>query len=160
AAQIGTKVLRIELPHRLVAVAMRGQLVTQARDPAYQLGLALGHPAQDEERGLQRSLREQAEEALHADLHPGRQLVPARRRKRRPEVQRVEVFLDVDGDRVQHAVHRNASSSAGPKSDRNRSRRRSAPSSTGVDTRTNAAASERPMSASLITRSCWTTNEH
>jgi hypothetical protein len=74
--------------------------VADARD---QGGMPLGHPADDEAGGADTAAVEQIERALRVVDHPRLERVPRRRLRDRRHAADVEPFLDIDGERVDHA---------------------------------------------------------
>ena len=79
---------------------MARELVTVRDDAPHQLRVALGDPAEREERRLGAGLLEQREDALDVALDAAGRAVPLRPRDVRRERRDLEVVLDVDRQRV------------------------------------------------------------
>src|SRR3989449_8149508 len=86
----------------LVCVAVAPHLVPGRGDLAHYFGMAVGHPAEDEEGGARAVLGEQREEAAHVGDHAPRDALPVGPVDDLRVSVRLEVLLDVDGERVPH----------------------------------------------------------
>src|SRR5437867_10047993 len=72
------ELLRIELVDQPVPVGVTGWLVSPGDDLAHKRWVPLGHPAEDEERGLHSSFIKEVEEAASVGLDAARVGTPVR----------------------------------------------------------------------------------
>ena len=79
---------------------MAGQFVAVLDDAAGDPGIALGHPAQGEEGGLDTMLVEHAQDAVHVRLHPAGPMRPFVPRDAVGEGGDLEIVFHVDGHHV------------------------------------------------------------
>jgi hypothetical protein len=91
-----------------VGVAVAGQLVAGGHVAADHRGIALGDPAEREERGVRAALREAREQALHVVLDAALDRVPRAARDVGRHRRDLEVVLDVHGQRVDDRARRGA----------------------------------------------------
>ena len=99
--QVGAELAGSQLVHAPMVIAVGSELVSRRRDLLDELGMPLGQPADDEERGANAGAIEQIEQPPRRELHPRRQPVPVRERKR-VDAADVEPFLHVNGEDVGH----------------------------------------------------------
>ena len=99
--QVGAELAGSQLVHAPMVIPVGSELVSGRRDLLDELGMPLGQPADDEERGANAGAIEQIEQPPGRELHPRRQPVPVRERKR-VDAADVEPFFHVNGEDVGH----------------------------------------------------------
>src|SRR2546429_9382531 len=87
-------------------MAVARDLVAARGDLADERGLALGHPAQDEEGRAGLMLREQPQHTARGARHPARARRPALGWTERPEVLTLEPVLAVEGQEARNHTRR------------------------------------------------------
>ena len=85
-----------------MVVAVTGDLMAGRSNRPQQLGLPLGNPPQHEKRGPHLMPFQKRQQAMRADLHPGREMLPVARGNAIGESGHMEVIFHVDGEGVQH----------------------------------------------------------
>src|SRR5207244_9070098 len=74
--ELGGELVRGLPIDELVGVAVAPHLIPGRGDLAHQLGMLVGHPAEDEEGGARAVLGEEREEAAHVGGHAARDALP------------------------------------------------------------------------------------
>jgi len=89
-----------------VTIAVSRDLVPGRCDPAHQRRFSLGHPAEDEECGVQPSFREKVENDLGGADDASRDTVPRRARKCATKVFRLEPLFDIERQEARRRLNR------------------------------------------------------